>query len=131
MTVEQRLEALERSVRRWRRFSVCLTLLVGACLIAAAPVDTKIEGTFLSLLSPAKSLQLVGASADDDGGKLFVFTDTGYKAGVNISHDANTAPRISLTNAKGQRAIELTAGPKGEGVIMVRDENGQARQLKP
>ena len=113
MTVEERLERLERQVKRYRNALVLLVMSVCAVgLIGASPFwDTErgsLYGSQLFITSP--------------GGKLLLY------AGTDTDNDSFFFEGYNKT---GESVVKMYADEYGNGVVYAGNRKGKGRTLEP
>jgi hypothetical protein len=119
MNIEQRVESLEKSVRRWQRGAVVLGALTLTALVAAAPVVKPIFTEAVMVKSEKTESPAVAMMMDDkQNGMIGIHSgDENNKSGIQLSVDENDGGHIIITNRTGRIAWSLSADSKGANVI--------------
>ena len=130
-TVEQRLESLEKSARRYRLATVVLALVI------VAGVTMGQTGSDISDVVKTRRVEVY-----DDAGNMVVLianTEHGGMMGVsNVAGEpkvaiANTerGGAVEISNKTGESIVTLSADEYGNGVVGAWDRKGKGRTLKP
>ncbi len=122
MTIEERLDHLEKANRRWRVFAVSLSLVLAVGLFMAQGRSQMVPDVIR-----AKKIEVVGKngapvvslSAWDRGGRIHTMTNTG-----KMLFEA-TAGEVSVYNNKGQKLVKLSATKEGEGLLATYNHKGE------
>jgi hypothetical protein len=106
--IAERLAPLERHVRRYRRLSLGLGLLmlIGVCMAAQTPPDTSpvLRATRLEIVDDAGRV-VFSAEAQKGGGMIRVLTQAG-KAGVVVAA-TDLGGRLEVLNREGQEMFSV------------------------
>ena len=117
MSIEQRLEQVERQTKRLRISVVVLaTALCGVVSMAAKDLE---NGQFYWLTS--RALMVYSHSSDPKGGYPKVVVD----APIQDFSNSEGGGRIRLFNKKGEKVIEIGANEDGNGFITVGNKMGE------
>lgn len=151
MTTEQRINALEKSVRRQRIINTALLLVVVVmATMAAAPQSkdatfdtiwakalyvtddagetTALGGGVLSI-SDAEGGILAMLHSDEDGGKLGIFNPAGEPQ-TYLGAGENGGV-LSISNKTGESVVQAYADEYGNGIVGAYNRKGKGRILKP
>ena len=105
MTVEQRIETIERSLRRWRKAAITLcALLVVAGTMAASrqeEIPDVIKTRSLEVVNKDGEVVVAAHAQKNGAGILQVFHEPGDSPGVEIPHYMNVG-RITVGTAAHQ-----------------------------
>ena len=137
MTIEQRLECLERRANRYRNalvllvMSVCAVTLIGATaddgIIRAKELWTK--GLYIT---NDEGLPVIWAVVNDDGdGLLKVKSTTGQDLIVAGAYDEGNGFMFEGYNKTGEVVVQLKADDYGNGLVGAYNRKGNGRELKP
>jgi hypothetical protein len=130
LTVEARLERLEKQVKRYRLASLALGAGVIALVgIAAAPSDSSHELRIQKLvIVDVQGKEAAHLQAGPHGGALSLLNKTG--AAVVRAGAAEKGGKIAIADAQGSEYVELTAEELGGGIAL-SDKKGQKQLMKP
>jgi hypothetical protein len=117
MSIEQRLEQVERQTKRLR---IAVVVLAAALcgVVSMAALDLK-DGQFNWLT--ARAFMVYSASTDPKGSTAKVAIDAPIK---NIS-DGEGDGRIRLFNRDGRQVIEIGANEDGSGFLVIGNKTGE------
>ena len=133
MTIEQRLECLERRVKRYRNALVLLVMSVcSVALIGATTDDGIIRGKGLIVTNDEGTpLIAAGANTFDGNGLLKVKSKTGQNLiYAGAAADGNGFDFHGF-NKTGEGVVQLFADDYGNGVVGAYNRKGRGRTLKP
>jgi len=146
MTIEQRLEQLERQnqriERKNRRLSAALTLTVVAmCAVVTVAATGEKHGEFDTVVADSMSARniIVRNDADmiavslgaTDGGNGLVRTESAKgKELVKLTSNDNGGI-IDVFNKTGEGIAQMHANEYGNGVVWAGNRKGMGRELKP
>ena len=137
MTIEERLECLERRANRYRNalvllvMSVCAVTLIGATaddgIIRAKELWTK--GLYIT---NDEGLPVIWAVVNDDGdGLLKVKSTTGQDLIVAGASSGGDGFMFEGYNKTGEVVVQLKADDYGNGLVGAYNRKGNGRELKP
>ena len=134
MTIEQRLEQLEK---RNKRLTVGLTMMavaMAAVVTMAAKGDK--DGEFDTVVARKILVKndahdtIVGLGADDDGHGWVTTWSAKGKMQVVLS-DTDTGGLVAVYNKTGQAIVHMYADEYGNGVVYAGNRKGKGRTLQP
>jgi outer membrane protein assembly factor BamB len=136
MTVEQRLDQLEK---RNKRLTVALTMMavVVCAVVTMAATGDKI-GDFDAVV--ARSIHVtndagdfvVGLGANDDGDGLVLTKSAKGKVLVTLSASASdNGGLVYVYNKTGENIVQMYADEYGNGVVYAGNRKGRGRTLQP
>ena len=122
MTIEERLDHLEKANRRWRTFAVSLSLVLAMGLFMAQG-----PGQIIPDVIRAKKIEVIGKNGSpvvslsswDRGGRIHAMTNSGKML------FESTAGEISVYNSNGQKLVKLSATKEGEGLLATYNHKGE------
>lgn len=121
----QRLECLERAVRRWRLVSIGLLLLSGAILLYSCDITTsgKVRAKeFALVVDGGREIATLWAAA---GLPTLTFYDSQRRPRLQADLLPNYSPRIYFADSDQRITLRLGAGSEGRGKIEVIDKSGE------
>lgn len=122
MTIEQRLEALARSNRRWRMAACLMGLLTMAGLLmaqsGAVMVPELLRTRKLEVLNE-QGVAVVTLEAGPRGGLI---TTTNGQGGLLLETEAGS---FNIYNGQGQKLVRLSATKDGQGLVATYNHRGE------
>ena len=132
MTVEERLECLERRANRYRNALVLLVMSVCAVTLIGATADDGIIRAKSLVVTNDEGVRVLWAGVSDNGnGLLTVFSKTGQDLIVAGAYDEGNGFMFEGYNKTGEAVVQLTADEYGNGVVGVYNRKGKGRTLTP
>ena len=130
MPVEQRLECLERRVKRYRNALVLLVMSVCAVGLLEDTIDDEIIRAKGLIVTNDEGQVLISAGSDTSGdGLLTVNSKTGQKL-IHAGAGGNGFGFAGF-NKTGEGVVEIYADDYGNGVVGAFNRKGKGRTLKP
>lgn len=145
MSIDERIERLERDNRMLRRLAVIpLLAATAALLMGQAPAQKVIEAQRFALIDPSGKV-VGGLSAGDRGPSLTFFDTTGLRLSLSpdslilydrggevryllrVRDDGNLA--TTMFDAKGEGRINLRVAPEGSARVVVTARDGKPEAL--
>ena len=132
MTIEQRLECLERRVKRYRNALVMLVMSVcSVALIGATTDDGIITGKALFITNDEGMPVIYAGSGGSGNGLLTVNSKTGKDLiAAGASRTGNGFVFRGL-NKTGEVVVQPHADDYGNGVVGAYNRKGKGRTLEP
>ena len=129
MSIEQRLEQVERQTKRLRMAVVVLaTALCGVVSMAATDGDIGVFSAVQTDVMFAKNVvadmavvRSLSVANDNDGERVVIY----------LGSDGKDNGMLKLYNKTGESIINLTSDTQGNGFIGVWDGKGEGRALQP
>ncbi len=129
MSIEQRLEQVERQTKRLRIAVVVLaTALCGVVSMAATDGDIGVFSAVQTDVVFAKNVvadmavvRSLSVANDNDGERVVIY----------LGSDGKDNGMLKLYNKTGESIINLTSDTQGNGFIGVWDRKGEGRALQP
>ena len=132
MTIEERLECLERRANRYRNALVLLVMSVCAVALIGATADDGIIRAKGLYITNNEGLSVIWAAVTDDGyGLLKVKSKTGKDLIYAGAGSTGNGFLFSGSNKTAESVVQLTADEYGNGVVGAYNRKGKGRTLKP
>ena len=132
-STEQRMESLEKQVRRQRRWNLALgaVIVVGGSLAATSPrsVPEVIQAKKFEVVNDQGQVVVLMNAVDHDG-EQFGFVTTRGEGGrtlVELGVTVKGEGLVKTQNGRGGDLVSLTANAEGNGLI--KTENGKGGTL--
>lgn len=120
MNHDDRITALESTVRRQRRTMIAGGLLLGGAMILGmgqdAPKELTLEG--LTITDDGKPRVLIGTNRAD-GSVGIAFLDSKEKPRLTVGTGVNGDAGILIMDAKQSPKIVMGTGPQGSGISLI------------
>jgi hypothetical protein len=133
-TLEERVERLERSCRRWRLG--CLTLLVAACAIGSARPNSPPDAEFGNLTVQSLKVRthvdgaLLWMTCDKDQASIKLATPASATSVSLIAQKDSANVFVSRTSGKAFTTATLSADGQS-GFVDVRNAEGKNKEFDP
>jgi hypothetical protein len=132
-TLEQRVERLERSSRRWR-LAFCILAVVAAGGAAVKPPAPDAQFGHLTVQSLSIRDQaggpLISASSDKDGAAIKIISPTSQALVAIIADKDSGRVLVSKNNANGTSSANMIADQQS-GFVDLHDPAGKGKELEP
>jgi hypothetical protein len=141
MTIEKRLEKLERQNRMFKHLLLLVCMAIGLWLIAASDCGIKntlkagesskvIESNEFRLIDPKGKIRGVFGLDKDGGPNIYLLDAHGNsRAGVNLVEDADGLPAIFLKDAQGKVRGMFCLRLDDSPGIFLKDAQGKTRGI--
>ena len=131
MTIEERLECLERQAKRYRDALVMLVMSVCSVALIGATTDDGIIRAKALFLTNDEGMPVLFAGVDTEGnGQLKVKSKTGQDLIYAGAGGSGNGFGFAGFNKTGEGVVEIYADDYGNGVVYAGNRKGEGRTLK-
>ena len=132
MTIEQRLERLERRANSYRNALVLLVMSVCSVALIGATTDDGIIMAKGLFITNDEGMPVLWAGVSDNGnGQLTVKSKTGQDLIFAGATTEGNGFLFEGFNKTGEGVVQLYADEYGNGVVYAGNRKGKGRTLKP
>jgi len=126
MTTNQRIDNLERTVKRWRWLTGLLAVSLGTAMIVgqARPTAQIITAKEFSVLDDNGNVR-ASLTVDDNAARLTLYEPSG-SGRAELAVMANGSPRLTLADHTGSGRAEVTVSPDNTPHITLTDQSRKA-----